>query len=61
MNTRWGEGVGMNSETGIDKYITVYEIDKLMRTYCITQGTLLSGDLNGKEIQKRGDICTMYV
>ena len=28
-----------------------------MRTYCIAQGTLLSGDLNGKEIQKRGDIC----
>ena len=31
-----------------------------MRTYCIiAQGTLLSalGDLNGKKIQKRGDIC----
>ena len=30
-----------------------------MRTYSITQGTLLDalGDLNGKEIQKRGDIC----
>ena len=29
-----------------------------MRTYCIAQGTLLMlcGDLNGKEIQKRGDI-----
>ena len=30
-----------------------------MRTYCIAQGTLRNahGDLNGKEIQKRGDIC----
>ena len=30
-----------------------------MRTYSTTQGTLLDalGDLNGKEIQKRGDIC----
>ena len=31
-----------------------------MRTYCIAQGTLYlmhCGDLNGKEIQKRGDIC----
>ena len=30
-----------------------------MRTYCIAQGThsVLCGDLNGKEIQKRGDIC----
>ena len=30
-----------------------------MRPYCIAQGTLFSavGDLNGKEIQKIGDIC----
>ena len=30
-----------------------------MRTDCIAQGTLLSAlcDLNGKEIQKRGDTC----
>ena len=28
-----------------------------MRRYCILKGTLLCGDLNGKEIQKRGDIC----
>ena len=30
-----------------------------MRTYCIALGTLLNalGDLSGKEIQKRGDIC----
>ena len=35
-----------------------------MRTYCIAQGTLISnqylmrcGDLNGKEIQKGGEIC----
>ena len=30
-----------------------------MRTYCIVQGTLLRlySDLNGKEIQKRGNIC----
>ena len=30
-----------------------------MRTDCIAQGTLLRAlcDLNGKEIQKRGDIC----
>ena len=30
-----------------------------MRTYCIAQGILLvlCSDLNGKEIQKRGDIC----
>ena len=30
-----------------------------MRIYCIAQGTLLNvrGDLNGKEIQKDGDIC----
>ena len=30
-----------------------------MRTYCIAQGTLfmLCDDLNGKEIQKRRDIC----
>ena len=28
-----------------------------MRRYCIPKGTLLCGDLNGKEIQKRGDIC----
>ena len=30
-----------------------------MRTYCVAQGTLLSGlcDLNGKEIQGRGNIC----
>ena len=28
-----------------------------MRTDCIAQGTLLCGDLNGKEIQGRGDIC----
>ena len=31
-----------------------------MRTYCIAQGPLYSvlcGDPNGKEIQKRGDIC----
>ena len=27
MNTRWGERIGMNWETGIDRYITVYEID----------------------------------
>ena len=30
-----------------------------MRTYCIAQGTysMLCGDLNGKEIPKKGDIC----
>ena len=30
-----------------------------MRTYCIAQGALLMlcGDLNGKEIQKKGAIC----
>ena len=31
-----------------------------MRTCCTAQGTLQSvfcGDLNGKEIQRRGDIC----
>ena len=30
-----------------------------MRTHCITQGTLLNarGDLKGKEIQKRGEVC----
>ena len=30
-----------------------------MRTHCIAQGTLFSAmcDLNGKEIQKRGDMC----
>ena len=28
-----------------------------MRTDCVTQGTLLCGDLNEKEIQERGDIC----
>ena len=31
-----------------------------MRPYCIAQGTLylmLCGDINGKEIQKRGDTC----
>ena len=30
-----------------------------MRTYCVAQGTLLSDpcDLNGKEIQKRRDLC----
>ena len=30
-----------------------------MRAYYVAQGTLLSalGDLNGKEIQNRGDIC----
>ena len=28
-----------------------------MRTYSIAQETLLCRDLNGKEIQKRGDIC----
>ena len=28
-----------------------------MKTYCIAQGTLMHcGDLNGKEVQKRGDI-----
>ena len=34
-----------------------------MRTYCIAQGThsMLCGDLNGKEIQKRGDICIRRV
>ena len=32
-----------------------------MRTYCIAQGTLLSTlwSPNGKEIQKRGDICVL--
>ena len=31
-----------------------------MRTYWTAQGTysVLCGDLNGKEIQKRGDICS---
>ena len=31
-----------------------------MRTYCIVQElhSMLFGDLNGKEIQKRGDMCT---
>ena len=30
-----------------------------MRTRCIAQGTLFNAlyDLNGKEIQKRGDVC----
>ena len=31
-----------------------------MRPYCIAQGTLylmLCSDLNGKEIQKTGDVC----
>ena len=30
-----------------------------MRTFCTAQGTLLMlcGDINGKEIQKGGDIC----
>ena len=31
-----------------------------MRTYCIEKGTLfpvLCGNLNGKEIQKREDVC----
>ena len=31
-----------------------------MKTYCTAQGILLNAlcDLNGKEIQKGGDICT---
>ena len=47
----------MNWESGIDIYTL------LMRTYYLAQGTLpsASGDLNEKEIQKRGDtyICVL--
>ena len=35
-----------------------------MRPYCTAQGTLYSvfcGDLNGKDIKKRGDICIHMV
>ena len=62
MNTRWGEGGGMNWETGIDKYITVYKITNENLLYStVNSGSVLCGDLHGKEIQKREHMYYIYI
>ena len=62
MNTRWGEGGGMNWETGIDKYITVYKITNENLLYSTgNSGSVLCGDLHGKEIQKREHMYNIYI
>ena len=38
-------------------YTTVYKIDNNKNLPYSTGDSMLCGDLNGKEIQKRGDIC----
>ena len=51
---------GMNWEIGVDIYtIHCYVKNRKLRPYCAAQGTLLSApaDLNGEEIQNRGDTC----
>lgn len=47
------KGGGMYWDIEICIYTTVYKIDKMI-TYCIEQ---LYSMLNGKEIQKREDMC----
>ena len=57
MDTKGGMGGGMNWEIGVDIHILLC-IKQIMRTYRSTGNSLYSvlcGDLNGKEIQKRGD------
>ena len=58
MDTKvWGEGA-MNWEIGIDIHtlLCIKQITNENRLYS-TGNSMLCGDLNGKEIQKRGDIC----
>ena len=51
MDNKGKEGDGMNWEIGIDIYTPLIRcIKSVTRAYCIVQGILLYGDLNGKEI-----------
>ena len=55
-----GEKGGMNWEAGIHIYtlLCIKQITNENLLYSTGNSTQCSGDLNGKEIQKRGDICT---
>ena len=50
----------MNREIGSDVYtlLCIKSITNENLLYSAGNSTLLSADLNGKEIQKRGNICT---
>ena len=52
-----GKGVGWMGRLGLTRIYYCVSNRKLIRIYSTAQGTLLCGDLNKKEIQKRGDIC----
>ena len=59
-------GGGMNWETGIDLYtlliLCVRQVTNKNLPYSIRSSTQCSdSDLNGKEIQKRGDIYIIYI
>ena len=51
----------MNWETGIDIYTLLIQCEKQITNknllYSTGNSTMLHGDLNGKEIRKRGDMC----
>ena len=51
----------MNWEIGIDMYaILIHYINRYLMRACCQHRELCSvpcGDINGKEIQKRGDVC----
>ena len=58
--SRGWENDGRSWETGIAIHtILIVCTKQLMRTYYIHRGlySMLCGDLNGKEVQKGGDIC----
>ena len=42
---------------GLTLYTTMYKIDTHENLLCSTGNSVLWGDLNGKEIQKRGCVC----
>ena len=59
MDTKRGKEHGINRQIGIYIYTLSGIKQKTKRNNCIHRklNSVLYGDLNGKEIQKRGDIC----
>ena len=61
MDTKWGRKGGMNLEIGIDIHtlLCIKQITNENLLYCTGNSiySMLCGGLNGKEIQKQGDIC----
>ena len=62
MDTKCGREGGMNWEIGIDIYslLCIKELAN-ENLLCSTGNSVLCGDLNGKETQKRGDKCICRV